>query len=75
MDTAQENMFRCSHCDGETAQNSQKEGGHRTKSEYQVSKKKRPTLVLLISQLSRGLEIPTWTFFNSPFRVEILSKY
>ena len=37
---------------------------------YRVSQKKRPTLVLLISQLSRGLEIPSWTFFNSPFRVE-----
>ena len=37
---------------------------------YRVSQKKRPTLVLLISQLSCGLEIPSWTFFNSPFRVE-----
>ena len=37
---------------------------------YRVSQKKRPTLVLLISQLSSGLEIPSWTFFNSPFRVE-----
>ena len=37
---------------------------------YRVSQKKRPTLVLLISQLSRCLEIPSWTFFNSPFHVE-----
>ena len=38
---------------------------------YRVSQKKRPTLVLLISQLSKGLEIPSWTFFKSSFRVEI----
>ena len=42
---------------------------------YRVSQKKRPTLVLLISQLSRGLEIPSWTFFNSPFRVESKNVY
>ena len=35
-----------------------------------MSQKKRPTLVLMISPLSRLLEIPSWTFFNSPFRVE-----
>ena len=37
---------------------------------YRVSQKKRPTLVLLIFQLSRGLRFPSWTFFNSPFHVE-----
>ena len=42
---------------------------------YRVSKKNRPTLVLQISQLSRGLEIPFWTFFNSPFHVEFKNVY
>ena len=37
---------------------------------YRVSQKKRPNLVLQIYQLSRGLKIPSWTFFNSPLRVE-----
>ena len=25
----------------------------------------------LISQLPRGLNVPSWTFFNCPFRVEL----
>ena len=37
---------------------------------YRVSLKTVPTFVLGICQLPRGLEIPSWTFSNSPFRVE-----
>ena len=37
---------------------------------YRVSLKTVPTSVLWISQLPYGLEISSWTFFNSPFRVE-----
>ena len=33
-------------------------------------KKNSTFFVLWISRLPRGLKIPSWTFFNSPFRVE-----
>ena len=34
-------------------------------------KKNLPTFVLWISQLPRGIEIPSWTFLNSPFHVDL----
>ena len=37
---------------------------------YRVSLKTVATFVSWISQLPRGLEIPSWTFFNSPFFVD-----
>ena len=37
---------------------------------YRVSHNTVSTFVFWISQLPRGLEIPSWTFFNCPFRVE-----
>ena len=37
---------------------------------FRVSQKTVPTFVLWISRLPRGLEIPSWTFFNSPFCVD-----
>ena len=41
-----------------------------TTKKYRVSLKTVPTFVLWISQLPWSLEIPSWTFFNSPFCVE-----
>ena len=37
---------------------------------YRVSRKTLATFVFWISRLPRGLEIPYWTFFNSPFCVD-----
>ena len=37
---------------------------------YRVSGKTVNTFVFRISRLPRGLEIPSWTFFNSPFSVD-----
>ena len=37
---------------------------------YRVSHNTVSTIVFWISQLSRALEIPSWTFFNSPFSVD-----
>ena len=37
---------------------------------YRVSSKTVVTFVFWISRLPRGLKIPYWTFFNSPFRVD-----
>ena len=37
---------------------------------YRVSTKTVYTFVFWISRLPRGVEIPSWTFFNSPFRVD-----
>ena len=37
---------------------------------YRVSRKTLDLFVFWISRLPRGLEIPSWTFFNSPFRVD-----
>ena len=37
---------------------------------YRVSRKTVHTFVFGISRLPRGLEIPSLSFFNSPFRVE-----
>ena len=37
---------------------------------YRVSHNTVSTIVFWISQLPRGLEIPSWTFFNSPSHVD-----
>ena len=37
---------------------------------YRVSTKTVYTFVFRISRLPRGVEISSWTFFNSPFRVD-----
>ena len=37
---------------------------------YRVSTKTVYTFVFRISWLPRGVEISSWTFFNSPFRVD-----
>ena len=37
---------------------------------YRVSRKTVHTFVSLISRLPRGLDIPSWAFFNCPIRVE-----
>ena len=42
---------------------------------YRVSRKTLATFVFWISRLPRGLEIPYWTFFNSPFPVDFKNIY
>ena len=37
---------------------------------YRVSLKTVATFIYWISRLPRGLEIPSWTFFNSPYCVD-----
>ena len=39
-------------------------------SSYRVSHNIVSTFLLLISRPPKHLEVPSWTFFNSPFRVD-----
>ena len=46
---------------------------YKNMSSYRVSRKTGNAFVFWISRLPRGLEISSWTFFNSPFHVDFKS--
>ena len=45
-------------------------GQNRVSAIYRLSHNIVPTFVLLISQPPKHLEVPSWTFFDSPFNVD-----